>query len=44
MSLLTELLTYKSAASFLESTKIGQKQGIKSSEKRYNVRQAFIDD
>ena len=33
MSLLVELLTHKPAAPFRKSTKIGHKQGIKSTEK-----------
>ena len=37
MSLLIELLTHKLVASFWKSTKIGQKQRIKSNEKLYNA-------
>ena len=43
MSLLIELLTHKTTASFWKSAKIGQKQGIKSSEKLYNVNCAITD-
>ena len=32
---------HKPAASFLKSAKVGQKQGIKSNEKLYNVKRAI---
>ena len=38
-----ELLTHNLAASFRKSTKIGQKHGIKSNEKLYNVKCAITD-
>ena len=34
---------YKLVTSFWKSTKIGQKQGIKSNEKLYNVKRAITD-
>ena len=42
-SLLMELLTHDLAASFRKSTKIGQKQCIKSNEKLHNVKCAITD-
>ena len=42
-SLWIELLTHKQAALFWQRTKIGQKQGIKSKEKFYNVKCAITD-
>ena len=43
MSLLIELLMHKSTALFRKFTKIGQKQGIKSSENVYNLKCAITD-
>ena len=40
---LIELLTHKPRASFRKSTKIDQKQGIKSNEKLYIVKCAITD-
>ena len=38
-----KLLTHKPTASFRNSTKIGQKHGIKFNEKLYNVKCAITD-
>ena len=40
---MVELLTHKPAVSFWKSTKIGQKQGSKSSEKLYSVKCAITN-
>ena len=43
MSLLIELLTHKPTVSLRKSTKIGQKQGIKSNETLHYVKCAITD-
>ena len=39
---ISRLSTHKVAASFRKSTKIGQKQGIKSNEKLYDLKFTFM--